>query len=200
MQPRAEEIHRVLSAFVQAKRAGEADSRRRSFALLVQGSTPLLAEVRELRGACAMIDIGSSIYTLAYADILGVDPVPAGEGGLRLTVRPGCFASHVAARLRRTATRPWSSAAEGTARPAALNRALRSSGSGDSWRPAVDPAQSYVREAGTADLAQSYVREAAAAGRVGPETAGGTAEGDPTETESAWQEVVGSDAVRTGGR
>jgi hypothetical protein len=197
MQPRAEEIHRVLSAFVQEKRAGKADSLRRSFALLVQGSTPMLAEVRELRGACAMIDIGSSIYTLAYADILGVDPVPAGEGGLRLTVRPGCFASHVAARLRRTAARPWSSAAEGTARPAASERARRPSGLGDSWRPAIDPAQSYLREAGAA---QSYVREAGATDRVGPETDGGTAEGDPTETESAWHEVVGNDAVRTGGR
>jgi hypothetical protein len=187
MQPRAEEIHRVLSTFVQVKRAGEADSRRRAFALVVQGSTPLLAEVRELRGACAMIDIGSSIYTLAYVDILGIDPIPAGEGGLRLTVRPGCFASHVAARLRRTAARPWSTVAEGSGRPPAVDRVLRSPGSGDSRRSAADPAQSYVREAGAAEPALL-------------KTAGGTAEGDPAETESARHEVVGNDAVRTRGR
>jgi hypothetical protein len=187
MQPRAEEIHRVLSQFVQAKRAGKADSRRRSFALVVQGATPLLAEVRELRGACAMIDVGSSIYTLAYVDILGIDPIPADEGGLRLTVRPGCFASHVAARLRRTAARPWSSATEGSQRPAAVDRALRSPDPGGSLRSAADPAQSYVREAGAAD-------------QVRPKTVGGTAEGDPTETESAWHEVVGNDAVRTRSR
>ncbi|MEX2536279.1 MAG: hypothetical protein WD273_11855 [Trueperaceae bacterium] len=113
MQPRAEEIYRVLSSFVQAKRAGEADgSRRRSFALVVQGSTPMQAQVRELRGGCVMIDIGSSIFTLAYCDILGIDPASSDEGGLRVTVRPGCFASHVAARLRRAAPRPWSASTQ----------------------------------------------------------------------------------------
>jgi hypothetical protein len=180
MQPRAEEIHRVLTTFVQAKRAGESDSRRRSFALVVQGSSPLLAEVRELRGACAMIDIGSSIYTLAYSDILGIDPVPAGEGGLRLTVRPGCFASHVAARLRRAAARPWTGGASSAQRTPDSN-ARRSA-------------------AASAAAANAFVREASAPAPQASKTAGGTAEGDPAETESAWHEVAGNDAVRTRSR
>ena len=114
MQPRAEEIYRVLTTFVERKGTPEADgSRRRSFSLMVQGSSPMEARIRDLRGSCAMIDIGSSIFTLAYEDILGIDPLPAAEGALRLTVKPGCFASHVAARLRRSAPRPWKHAAEG---------------------------------------------------------------------------------------
>ncbi|MEX2541006.1 MAG: hypothetical protein WD314_04330 [Trueperaceae bacterium] len=168
MQPRAEEIHRVLATFVKAKRAGEADSRRRAFGLVVQGSTPLLAEVRELRATCAMIDIGSSIYTLAFSDILGIDPVPAGEGGLRITVRPGCFASHVAARLRRAAPRSWSTAP-----------AVR--------RPTVAQSEPY----------DSYVREAEPHEQPAAKTNGGTAEGDPAGSESAGHELVVNDAVRT---
>ena len=114
MQPRAEEIYRVLTSFVERKGTPEADgSRRRSFSLVVQGSSPMEARIRDLRGACAMVDIGTSIFTLAYEDILGIDPIPAAEGGLRLTVKPGCFASHVAARLRRAAPRPWKQASEG---------------------------------------------------------------------------------------
>ncbi|HEX7005328.1 MAG TPA: hypothetical protein VF168_14180 [Trueperaceae bacterium] len=123
MQPRAEEIHRVLTAFVERRGPPEADaSRRRSFSLTVQGSAPMEARIRDLRGSCAMIDIGSSIFTLAYEDILGLDPLPAAEGGLRITVKPGCFASHVAARLHRSARRPWNS--QDHARPLASPQAV----------------------------------------------------------------------------
>jgi hypothetical protein len=163
MQPRAEEIQRVLSTFAHAPGGGQqVGSRRRSFALVVQGSSPLMAEIRELRGACAMIDIGSSVFTLAYSDILGIDP--AGEGGLRLTVRPGCFASHVAARLGRAAPRPWS----GTMASSPLAKS-------------PDPA--------------AYVREAE--GSTGMKKEGGIAQGDPAGTESARQESVENEAVRT---
>lgn len=169
MQPRAEEIHRILATFIRAKRAGTSDLRRREFGLVVQGSSSLLAEVRELRATCAMIDIGSSIYTLAFTDILGIDPVPAAQGGLRITVRPGCFASHVAARLRRTAPRSWSATSTVPKLP------VRD----------ADPFDSYVREADTNSTSRLNTND-------------GAAEGDPTESESARHELVVNDAVRTG--
>ena len=107
MQPRIEEIYRVLTAFVRAKgNVEEGGNKAPSFSLVVHGSKPLRAQVRELRERCAMIDIGSSIFTLAYSDILGMDPVPQSQGSLRITVRPGSFASHAAARLRRAPARP----------------------------------------------------------------------------------------------
>lgn len=167
MQPRAEEIHRVLNAFVQSKRAGKAEgTRKRSFALVVQGSTPLAAVVRELRETCAMIDIGSSIFTLAYSDILGIDPASSAEGGLCLTVRPGCFASHVAARLRRSAPRSWSRGKESS------------------------PLAAHPNDA------DSYVREAENVHSFGYKAAGGAANSDPTGTDSAEQEIVANDALR----
>src|SRR5690625_6628570 len=102
MQPRIEEIYRVLTAFVRAKgNVEEGGNKAPSFSLVVHGSRPLQAQIRELRERCAMIDIGSSIFTLAYSDILGMDPVPQSQGSLRVTVRPGSFASPAAARLRR---------------------------------------------------------------------------------------------------
>jgi hypothetical protein len=167
MQPRGEEIYRVLTNFVKAGRAKEADgSRRRGFALVVQSSAPLAAEIRELRSGCAMIDIGSSIYTLAYSDILGIDPASAGEGGLRVTVKAGCFASHAAARLRRAAPRSWS-------------------GTGNQQRPLARPT-TRTDQAPLVDMpSDGYQRKS------------GAAESDSAGTESARHEIVVNDASRS---
>ena len=167
MQPRAEEIHRILSNHIKMGPGESEATRRRGFALAVKGSKPIAAEIRDLRDRCAMVDIGSSIFTLAYADILGLDPLPSAEGGLRVTVRSGCFASHAAARLRRSAPRSWHSSS---------------------------PSQPLARgdSAGANGISQSELE--AELSLVG--TSGGIAEGDPAGTGSARQESVGEDAVR----
>lgn len=180
MQPRAEEIQRVLTTYVESNRSGESEgSRRRPFSLIVQGSAPTIAQFRELRGACAMVDIGSSIFTLAYSDILGIDPAPASEGGLKLTVRPGCFASHVAARLRRAAPRPWSSPAPAPPRQHRESQQTIKRREGERWR-----GDQWGDEPLAADTLIEELFE----------SEGGATEGDPTGTESARQEIAGSDA------
>ena len=170
MQPRAEEIQRVLTNFVEGG-SGLGSPARRSFSLVVNGSTPLSAEVRDLRGRCVMIDIGPSIFTLAYGDILGLDPLPAAEGGLQVTVRPGCFASHAAARLRRSAPPAWHGSEGG--------------------RP-------LARQNSQSDDEEMRPRTAGGQGKDFPfaNNEGGTAVGGPADISSAGREVVMDDALR----
>lgn len=170
MQPRAEEIQRVLTNFVEGRSSGPGGRTQRAFSLVVHGSTPLSAEVRELRGRCAMIDIGPSIFTLAYGDILGIDPLPSAEGGLRITVRPGCFASHAAARLRRAAPPAWQA--------------------GDSGRPLARRNSGHEVE-----QMRSKPSDPSRNSPLG-EMEGGTAVGDPADIGSAGREVVIDDALR----
>lgn len=171
MQPRAEEIQRVLTNFVEGGSGGLGGMPRRAFSLVVHGSTPLSAEVRELRGRCAMIDIGPSIFTLAYGDILGIDPLPSAEGGLQITVRPGCFASHAAARLRRAAPPVWHGSEGG--------------------RP-------LARQNSQSDAAQMRARSVDGRSQNFPfdDVEGGTALGGPADNGSAGREVVMDDALR----
>lgn len=106
MQPRAKQIEEVLRGYTRAKdQVDRATFERSELTLLIEGNldAPLSAQLREFRSGCAMIDLGNSIFTLAYADILGLDPERAG-GGLRVTVRAGCLASHIT-RPRRSPTR-----------------------------------------------------------------------------------------------
>ena len=109
MQPSRSEIHSFLAEYSGA--TGQVQSgrfRRDQLRLDFNGSTSVVVRLRDLRTSCCMIDLDSSIFTLDFTDVIGANYPDASEAGPSLpvlTVRVGCLARDMNARIARTPRR-----------------------------------------------------------------------------------------------
>lgn len=96
-------IHEMFLEYSGAQETVQADSFvRNQVRLEFDSGMPLTAQLRDLRSMCCMIDIGNSIFTLAFSDILSCTiPEHPGVSPLVLKVRIGCLARDTNALLAR---------------------------------------------------------------------------------------------------
>lgn len=113
-------IHEIFLEYSGAQEPVQADSFvRDQLHLEFDSGAPLAARLRDLRPSCCMIDVGNSIFTLAFSDILNcVMPEHPGAEPLLLRVRVGCLARDANARFVRSARRSsWREHSASTASP-----------------------------------------------------------------------------------
>jgi hypothetical protein len=96
-------IHQMFLEYSGAQETVQADSFvRNQVRLEFDSGKPLTAQLRDLRSTCCMIDIGHSIFTLAFSDVIScIMPEHPGVSPLVLRVRIGCLARDTNALLAR---------------------------------------------------------------------------------------------------
>ena len=109
MQASQSEIHAFLLEYSGAHNRVQAGKfKREQVRLEFEGGSPTTAKLRDLRTSCCMIDLDSSIFTLDFTDVIGANYPDASEAGPSLpvlTVRVGCLARDMNARIARTPRR-----------------------------------------------------------------------------------------------
>lgn len=80
-------------------------------------SRGFLARLRDPRGRSCFLDVGASLFTLAYRDVLEHHPPADGTPDV-VVLRPGALATHVVPRMSRSGSRRRAAPAERPARPA----------------------------------------------------------------------------------
>jgi hypothetical protein len=100
-------IHETLLEYSGAREAVQADTfTRNQIRLEFDSGAPVEASLRDLRSTCCMIDIGHSIFTLAFSDVIScLMPEHPGSAPLILRVRVGCLARDANALLARNLRR-----------------------------------------------------------------------------------------------
>lgn len=101
MLPRSSDVY---AFFVRYTEAVEPHNHRtfirRTIEISFDDGPAARAELRDVRHGCCMIEVGNSIFTLAYSDVLDIVP-PAEERHWPLVKsRVGALATHARARLR----------------------------------------------------------------------------------------------------
>ncbi len=107
MQASQSEIHAFLLEYSGAQnRVQSGKFKRDQLRLEFEGGSPTTVKLRDLRTSCCMIDLGSSIFTLNFRDILGFHiPNDPGVTMPVMTVRLGCLARDMNARMARDTRR-----------------------------------------------------------------------------------------------
>lgn len=107
MQASQNEIHGFLLEYTGAHNRVQSDRfKRDQIRLEFEGAAPATAKLRDLRTSCCMIDIGNSIFTLNFRDIISFNiPNDPGVTMPVLTVRLGSLARDMNARMARDTRR-----------------------------------------------------------------------------------------------
>lgn len=98
--PRASDVHEFLRRFTGAADLTDARTFVRSKIKVQFGQArPVAADLRDIRDKCCMIDVGNSIFTLAFDKIVDIVPPQAGETTL-IRAQVGALACHAPAHPR----------------------------------------------------------------------------------------------------
>ena len=107
MQASQSDIHAFLLEYSGAHNKVQSGKfKRDQLRLEFEGGSPTTVKLRDLRTSCCMIDLGSSIFTLNFRDILGFNiPNDPGVTMPVMTVRLGCLSRDMNARMARDTRR-----------------------------------------------------------------------------------------------
>ncbi len=107
MQASQFDIHAFLLEYSGAhNRIQSGRFKRDQLRLEFEGATPVTVRLRDLRTSCCMIDLGSSIFTLNFRDVISFSiPNEPGVTMPVLSVRVGCLARDMNARMARDTRR-----------------------------------------------------------------------------------------------
>lgn len=104
MQTSRRDVHEFLLYCSGARNGVQTGEFKHSeFRLEFETGRPAAVRLRDLRTTCCLIDLGTSIYTLDFDDVLACRLPAAGAGLPVLAVRSGCLARDVVAGATRNA-------------------------------------------------------------------------------------------------